>query len=526
MKGTLRMKFSKLSYREPDPKTLTSIIINIYLVIIFTVFPFYMKEGYVNLGNHKFYFFLYASLICVLLLLVSGIIPFIKEFSKDKIAGNPFKTTDIFVILFAIITIISYAFSDYRYEAFLGTDGWYMGFMTIMLMLSLYILISKLWLFNYTVLVLPLIASFVAFLLGLLDRFSVYIIPLEIRNPSFISTIGNINWFMGYYSVFVPIGIGAYLFLKPQKHEKLVSYFLTVYVIISFIAGFAQGSESVLLFDVALFMGLLFIIRKMDTGYEAWFKLLGLWGMSLLIFRIMKYLFKGLYNYDSQGALSLFTDNGTIAVFVILMSLTGYTTFKNGVSERKSRIFYRIIMSLPAAVLILWFVLAILRTKGIILTNIDSSVLILNQDFGHGRGRAYISAFDAIGYMNFKELIIGAGPDCFSSFLYSFSDVGACLKSYWPNDILTNAHNELLTMLVNEGFLGMITYGGIYVSFIVTGIRRSTKPFLMTVILMVFTYLIHNMISFSQIMNTPYIFIWMGIGAAYLKSPEFSSKIE
>ena len=515
------MRFSKLSYddKKLNPKTLTSIIINAYLFIFFAIYPFYMKEGYIDLGNYKYYFFLYSSLITVLLLLVTGIIPLIKEISKERITGNVFFKTDIFTLLFLLVTIISFFLSEYRNEAFLGTDGWYMGFLTIIIMFVISFLVSRLWIPNLYVIYISLIASALVFLLGICDRFSLYIIPLEVRNPSFISTIGNINWFMGYYSVFVPLGTCLMLLLNKEDIKK--KYFLTAYVIVSFVAGFAQGSESVLLFDAALFTGLLFVILKTEKQIKDWFILLFLWGISAQIFRVLKMVFSSGYNYPDMGILGVLTDS-FLPVIVIIFGLGGYYIFSgisaNMESESYNKLERKMIyafMSVPLAMLLVWFALALLRSNGMILRNVDSSLLILNENFGNGRGMAYKTAYEAFQNMNLKQKMIGCGPDVFRYYLYSQGEIASDLLAYWPNDILTNAHNELLTMLINEGILGAVFYAGIFVSFIRSVIKKEKEPLIMCINLSVFCYFVHNMISFANIMNLPFLLILMGIGEGF-----------
>ena len=45
-----------------------------YLLLIFGVYPFYMKEGYVDIGKAKYHFFLYSSLAAVGILSLTGIV--------------------------------------------------------------------------------------------------------------------------------------------------------------------------------------------------------------------------------------------------------------------------------------------------------------------------------------------------------------------------------------------------------------------------------------------------------------------
>ena len=41
-----------------------------YLLLIFCIYPFYMKEGYVDIWESKYHFFLYSSLAALLILAI------------------------------------------------------------------------------------------------------------------------------------------------------------------------------------------------------------------------------------------------------------------------------------------------------------------------------------------------------------------------------------------------------------------------------------------------------------------------
>ena len=87
------------------------------------------------------------------------------------------------------------------------------------------------------------------------------------------------------------------------------------------------------------------------------------------------------------------------------------------------------------------------------------------------------------------------------------------LYRYFGSARLTNAHNELLTCLVNTGIFGFIFYLGIFVSFIIgSGKKRKKNPVLYVLSLSVICYFVHNMVSFAQVLNFPYLFMFAGMG--------------
>ena len=504
------MKFLRPSFNNLSSKALTSFILNIYFVAIFVIYPFFMKTGYVNISDHKFYFFLYSSLGAVFLVILTGLIELIKSF-------HSFNSTDLFLLLFIIVSIISFGISPYKEVSFLGTGGWYMGFLTMIIMSVLYILISRLWEYEKNILFFPLIATFVVYLLGILDRFSIYLIPLDPRNPSFISTLGNINWFVGYYSVITPIGCGLFMYHFEKNKNSLLTKALGIWVVISFMAGFSQGSESVFLFDIALFGGLLFLCSRGMLRLENWFFTAFLWGLSSFFISIMRYCMPQGYNYDGGGIFDFFTKQPT-GMYIAVIAFFGYFLLTKCDDEMRykkiSWVVYLLSLGTVFIGVIIFIILGILNTNGKLSNPIYNSMFFFNESFGSGRGEAYKIAALAFKNMPFVNKLFGMGPDTFSSFVYSIEPLREELYRVWPEDILTNAHCEYLTLLINEGIVGLLVYIGIFVSFISRNIRKCKNPVVMCITLSVFCYMVHNLLSFMQVLNTPYLFILMGIAKA------------
>ena len=116
------------------------------------------------------------------------------------------------------------------------------------------------------------------------------------------------------------------------------------------------------------------------------------------------------------------------------------------------------------------------------------------------------------------------GPDCLASFLYAnLSDLSELLDRQFDGARLTNAHNEWLNMLVNVGILGFISYGGIFVSAVVRflyygeKVCRGKGKYLCIFAFSAFAYTIHNVVSFQQILSTPFVFLVLGMGECLLR---------
>lgn len=107
-----------------------------YLFLIFCIYPFYMKEGYVNIGEAKHEFLVYCSLGGLVILLVLSIVQGVMGIWRRYCMREAYlirweqvriSVTDILAALYGIEITVSYLLSDYRQEALWGTEGWRMG---------------------------------------------------------------------------------------------------------------------------------------------------------------------------------------------------------------------------------------------------------------------------------------------------------------------------------------------------------------------------------------------------------------
>lgn len=495
-----------------------------YLLLLFCVYPFYMEDGYVDIGESKYHFLICSSLAALLILaalaVVDGIGRMWKRYKEkeayliwwDKIQIS---ATDLFVGLFAAMAVISTVFSDFPREALCGTEGWRIGLVLLLALCGLYFLVSRLWVPSPFLWYAAMAASGVVFLLGILDRFSIYLIPISIRDPAFISTLGNINWFCGYLSVLTPIGACIFMFAEKQRLRILSA----AYLFVAFTAGFCQGSNSVFLFWAALFFLLLWIGVSKKESFGRLFFMAGLWCFCARIVGILRVWFPESYNYDpGDFCLFLIGSHLTVAAAFFLF-LTGlllkWGRKRDPDMSRDCRGIRRILAGIPAAVLLIVAILVFFNTQFGIPGLTENAFFRFGNGWGNGRGAAWKAGIDVFARMGSVQKVIGAGPDCFSAYAYSEPQTAGMLRDYFGSSRLTNAHNELLTSLVNIGVAGTFFYFGIFISGILRGLGRAERePYLMIPAACVFCYLIHNMVSFAQVLNLPYVFLIVAMGEA------------
>lgn len=552
----------KLTAREGS-----ALFVLAYLTLMAGAYPFYMEQGYVDIGEAKYRFFIYCSLAAAGILGILGAVCCIQVLWQRAgrhelylIRWENLSATDLFVILYATEIFLSYVLSDYREEALWGTEGWHIGLIPLLVLCGLYFFISRFWDGKPYIFYVYMTASASVFLLGILDRFSVYLIPLEIRDPAFISTLGNINWFCGYLSVTAPVGICRFLFWEELKEkDKKTSRrewknqrnfplgagkaLAGIYAAVAFTAGFCQGSSSIFLFFGALFYIILWMAVKKKSRMKNFCLLVILWAMSAQLVRILRILWPYSYNYGMDNLCVALTDSNAallpgaaalLLLFLISRKETkageedgegflekavkeiGWKTPEKAMKEtgRKNleKEVHRLMAAFLAAGFFLWLGISCMNTwKGISFFS-QKSLFLLNENWGNGRGAALKAGFQMYGSMPFGKKIIGVGPDCFSAYAYSLPEVARYLRECFGSERLTNAHNELVTCLVNTGMAGTILYFGIFVSFVVRCVRKGAALTGRVAMVCIVCYLVHNLVSFAQVLNLPFVFFILGMG--------------
>ncbi len=497
-----------------------NLLVTAYMLIMFALYPFYMKNGYTDLGEAKYHFFFYVTTAAVLLLLIlAGVILLIQVrekkkgeriylFSLEKISG-----IDLLVLLYLSEVFAAFAFSDYRSEAFFGTEGWYMGFATILLLCLIYFLTGGFWKDTIKIYAAPAAASSLVFLLGILNRFSVYLPFQEAAGGEFISTLGNINWFCGYFSVIAPIGFAIYFLW--DVHTSTI--FLLCLV---FTAAFCQGSNSILLVLAVefLFFTLVTLERKRCMMKLPIF--LFTTGAGMIISGALRERLPGRFNYelDELSSILLVPENGMwICLAAVVLGIFCY--MQSGKESQMVTAFLKGLRpSVLCSVLLLFSGIFIMYISGRFPEGGQAgagSLFTFDENWGNGRGAAMIAGIRIFRKLPFLQKLLGAGPDCFSASAYSIPEISSYLYENFGTARLTNAHNELITTLVNTGIVGVILYYTMMAVFIRKCMLRAKEDAVFYIPAACVTgYLIHNLISFSQILSFPYVFLLMGMERA------------
>ena len=507
-------------------------IIMAYFLVITAIYPFYAPGGYVRIGQVKYEFFRNISLVTLIVLAAVIGLSIVVRRDWEWLIRNYRKlsVTDWFAYGYFVSVMLSYLCSAYKKEALWGAEGWYMGVITQMTFVFLYFFFSRYYHCDSKWVGIWLIASTGVFVLGICNRYSVYPIMMEGQTEYFISTLGNINWFCGYWSVTAPIGIILY-WCSDKTWVRLSAAF---YSLIAILSGITQGSNSAYLVFIILFLVLLSLSLGSSKKMYRFLELCILFAASCLLGKLMKSIPGMRYNYPPAGEdlLSRITNallTGNAALWIMLSVLICYITLR--MLERRGIIHIEnnIQSHRMAGVITLAVIVAVgcIAVPGLLMMSgarhpgealpaaegRDGFWQVFNDDWGNDRGAAWNCGINAYRSMDTPHKIVGIGPDCFAEYVYDVPELAQRLSDQFGNQRLTNAHNELLTLFVNTGVFGSMCYIGFFVTAFVRYMRHASgKPLLYACAVSMLAYAAHNMVSFQQVLNTPFVFIIIGIG--------------
>ena len=509
----------------------------VYLFLFFFVgvYSFYAPEGYIQIATNKYLFFRSMCLITAgIMVPLIGLRCIVLFFERSPKKRRPrISLTDLFMLLFLAVNMISFFFTEYREEALWGTSGWYMGFAMHLFFIGIYFMVSRFYDGKIDVLPIFMGITFVIFLWGLLNRFSVYPIDMQYDSDSFISSMGNINWFCGFWSVFFVTGVVLYIVTERRS----LRIFSGIYSVLALGLGAVEGSDSGFVAMAVVFF-FLFLVSFRKTEYmKRWLEEGIFYCAACQVMRIIVLILpESLSREDVTSKWML--GNLTLAALMLFVVLRvwlenrdkNYKKYikKTGTGEGSaateliwewSWLKYAVI-GLTAAAAAVYLILLVIntRTPGILGPLSKYPVLLFDGHWGSNRGATWRDGLLIYRTLGWRQRLFGAGQDCFSIHGYGVPELAARFAEEWPGSRLTNAHNECITYLVNLGIFGMLSFIGIFWSSFKRLVERAAKePMCYVFAASALSYFFHNQFSFSQVLNTPYMFMMLGLGESLMR---------
>ena len=522
--------------------TLKNWVVQIYLWLMLGIFPLYYQNKYFDMGDAKYTFFKTATLGFLAIAVVvwlGNIFVQPNEKKKDlKRVGESFSAQDITVLAYLVLAVISWLISPYRSDAWRGSIEWYMGLFSQLLFCGIYFVISRwgtekpwhLWIAGGS--------AVLVFVLSYLHRFKIdplgfYDGVAEKLWSSFLGTIGNATWYSSYICVVLPVFIGIYLFIEHKKSHiyAVVHKLLLVLIFCGFATLFTQNSDSAY---VGMGLAYLFYLWYAMGNPKLWLRFLEtlmIGTLAMKITGVLQLTFPEHVVKLTKISFALTKEPATwglLAFVVILYLITLYLIKKQAVvfgengsawkTIRKIRtiIYILIIVAILSIPIIMW-----LATTGKIAEGTGliwkTGYFIFDDKWGTLRGQNWKYAVRIFKEFPLEMKLFGCGPD--SMCYYSAAFHQAEMTEMWNGVIVTNAHNEWLTALINYGIFGALAYVSIFASAIILAVRGWKKNSLMIIAgASVIAYMGHNFFCYQQVVCTPLIFIVIAMAEYYRRN--------
>ncbi len=478
---------------------------------------FYAKDGYHQIGNAKFEAYRMVMVIGFALLLTLGACHFIMIVCQKR----PWKVsiTDGFAFAYLLLSTISVVSGGFYEDALWGSFGWNMGWMSQFSFVLIYFAMSRFGRYYRVILSAFCGSAFVVFLVGILHRLMIdpigFYEGLEgYQMAQFLSTMGQATWYASFLVVALPVGVAVFLFSQKRLWRILGG----VYMAAGFASLVTQNSDSAY-FAFAGFM-LVFFLLCMESR-ESVGRFAEVCTFFFAVGKVMGFLMRMHPNPDLEydfvtGLMLEGRSTWWLLGLCIVWDLFLYVRRNRPYSAVRMRWVKRAALFLTAAGVLVMTGLIVLQTKGVISGRMGEmlgavSYFNWNDDWGNGRGRIWRFAAGVFAKESLLHKLFGVGPDCFGS--YAMAVYGEEVKLLWGDKMLTNAHNEWLTTMVNTGILGAAAYIGIFV----TAVRRFLKAWRQDYVLAAsaasaVSYMAYNFFCYQQVCCTPFVFLMLGVG--------------
>ncbi len=464
-----------------------------YLICIFIILPVVLHNYLFDVVTTKRTLFVAFTL----LFLVAAIMYFIFNFKPFQL-----RSTDIWILIFLGINLISFLLSEYRSNALFGTSGRLFGLITIVAVCACYFIITGTGTLSEKICIIIMCGGTPVAILGILnfcgiDPLHIYSTMVYYQHDYFISTLGHTNIYSSFFAITLPVSL--IMFTNSCSIRSRLFYgFTSVIAFMGIIVG--NSDSGIISIATAIICGYIFC-----TSYK---KLCYYWGMLVLWFtsaRIVGLIYVVSKSTRLVDSINLFIMTNPrfylIILLIIFLLIYSYIMHRRKASrfevDKKILIFFSLTLFFIIFIYILY-----LNISGADSTL--SNLLVFNDSWGTNRGFIWIRSIKCyINNYNFPLKLFGCGPDSY----------GFIVSQYFLNDILNggfemydNAHNEYIQYLMTLGITGLSAYVGILASTIRRFIKSRHTPVTIALISAMICYILQAFVNINQAVTTPLFF--------------------
>ena len=520
---------SKKKKKQQKPKMPPlQVGVQIYLLLMFTVFPIYCSDGFFNIRHDRYYLFLGLSLGGLLLMwAVNSLGSAGKPGSYAQRAASSvdkklpplnLSAIDVGMLGFLLCCILSTALSKHPVEALLGTAGRNNGLLLMAVYVTVYFAVSRCGVYkSFLVPVLALTTGFVSLVAVLnfakLDPLNMVAPLTELDKLRFFSTIGNKNLLSAFLCITLPVLVTWFVRVKCNYTGWL------------YLASSCLGFAALMVADSdSGFLGMGIFVAVSAVWYardpEKLKKFLLAMTVMVLGARLLNWL-PG--EHLDLGAYQAFFVQSALGLWLLLL-LAAQTVLLYVINHKlPGRRFTATLQWILIGVL--GCILAAAVSATIYLTFIDPNRPIsslwnlfrIDDKWGTNRGYMWWRSWEIFSESPLLQKLVGTGPD---TFYYAFEPYFEGLAKL--GDSSTNAaHNEYLNYLITLGGLGLGCYLFSLVGALSRGLYHAKEdPMKAAAAMAVLSCATQALVNIAQPITTPLFIIFLSICASRPQSQE------
>ncbi len=286
----------KLISEKSERWSFLGILTSISVVIILVGMQLYYHDYYYDILITKYRFYCVCAIGYVVLCLCGVLVTQRKQLAglKGKKFQEIFDGTDLMVLAFTAIALISTALSPFKWEAFWGNEGRYTGAFLLLIYAAYYFCSTRFYHQRSWHMQAFLIAGILMCLFGITDSFNMDLLGFKVdmidtQRDSFTSTIGNINTYTA--CVAMVMAVAAVLFASGKGIVRNIWY--GALTLISFAALIIGESDNAYLSLATLFGFLPLYLFRDRRGVRKYVTLLAMFFTVVYGIGIEQKVFEG-----------------------------------------------------------------------------------------------------------------------------------------------------------------------------------------------------------------------------------------
>ncbi len=487
---------------KPNYKVLCFRITDIYILIMLFLFPLFTGfEGYANVTFSKYIFFVIATSLWLVILIIFKLCD-----GKGLKAKVP-SLVELLLLLYLVLSCVSAIFSPYKPSVLVGAgrfDGLITTFLSVGIFCGVSLYARPKRTYIYTAAAAVTINCVIA-VLQILGLNPLWLFPGDYGfydagikfTSTFLGTIGNADLFSAYICLILPI-VNIYYITNAKKSLVL----LPVVLLLAFCLFVCGVSAGILAIAVTVLVAAPLVINSGERLRRA-LEIGSIAALAVLLAVSIKFTDVDVgfvFGYKSVFSLA----------FTLVFAVLWFIYRKHEFEEKTLRI-YLTISSISMVVIAFTGIYFWHGTNGTLYELSQVMHGNIQDSFGSSRILIWRKTLALVP----EHLLFGGGPGTLAlrldvNFSRFVEETGKTLASS-----VDNAHNDYLGILVNTGLFSLIAYVGAQITSFIKAVK-SHNPSLVCIISGLLCYWVQAFFGLGLFLVSPLMWLFWGLLASEL----------